>query len=298
MNGLIPDPRVSIITPAYNTAAYLGETIASVQAQIVTDWEMFIVDDGSTDATLEIARAAAATDPRLRVITTPNRGQAAARNTAIAQARASLVALLDSDDIWKPNFLTEQLGMLDRHPDVAIVSANAINLGGAYDGLPFWAGTGGVRRLTVTDIVRNEDAVCVMAVFRRSVFEQIGGFDPRFTGNEDYQFWLRAAIAGFVIAQQQQPLGWYRRRSGSTSSDERRMLRGAIRLLRHASQTYAPPGEVRRVIRRQIGVYRRRLVIADIKEVLRRYGLLPWIRSLLPQRRVQRASSSSAAWQG
>src|SRR5262245_66598915 len=109
---------------------------------------MVIVDDGSTDTTRAVAQAAAAADPRIRVISIANQGQAAARNVAVRQARAPLLALLDSDDLWHPEFLAEQKAVLDSHPEVAIVSANATNLGGVHDGLRFWPQTDGLRCLT------------------------------------------------------------------------------------------------------------------------------------------------------
>jgi glycosyltransferase involved in cell wall biosynthesis len=298
VNPSTPVPAISVVTPAFNTAAYLGAAIASVQAQTVGDWEMLIVDDGSTDATRAVAQAAADRDARLRVFATANHGQAAARNLALERARAPLVALLDSDDLWEAEYLAEQMAILEAHPDVSIVSANAVSLGGAYDGQTFWRATSGTERLSAHEIVLHEDAVCVMSMFRRRVVDEIGGFDPRFTGNEDYEFWLRAATAGFPIMRNYRPLGIYRRRSGSTSSDERRMLRGAIKLLRHAAVTYATAGPVQGAIRHQLGVYRRRLAAATIKEQLRRWRLLPLVKSLQPGRGPQEPSRSGAAWQG
>ena len=297
MNPAAPRPAVSIITPAYNTELLLEETIESVRSQTFADWEMVIVDDGSTDGTRRTALAAAERDQRIRVVAISNQGQAAARNIGIRTARAPLLALLDSDDRWLPDFLVEQLAVLDRHPDIAVVSANVTEMGGAADGRTFWPRTSGLRRLAPTELVLQEDAVCIMSVFRREVFDAIGGFDPRFTGNEDYEFWLRSSLAGFVVAQHFKPLGLYRRRPGSSSSDERRMLRGAIRLLRNAARISAGRNEVVAAIDRQVGHYRRRLVAANVRELLRRWRLLPLARGLGVHRLFHGASRSGAAWQ-
>ena len=101
---------VSVITPAYNCARTIGETIESVINQTVTDWEMLIVDDCSTDNTTDVVEEYASKDNRIRLIRMENNsGSAAARNTAIACAKGRYIALLDSDDMWKPEKLERQL---------------------------------------------------------------------------------------------------------------------------------------------------------------------------------------------
>src|SRR5437879_1424517 len=124
-------PAVSIITPAYNAEPYLAETVRSVLAQTFGDFEMIIVDDGSTDGTAAVAQRFAEGDSRIRVVRQRNAGISGARNTAMAQAKAPIFALLDSDDIWFPNYLDEQLRLLSESPGVGVASANAVNLGGS-----------------------------------------------------------------------------------------------------------------------------------------------------------------------
>src|SRR5687767_14224700 len=91
-------PLVSIIMPAYNSAAFISDAIESALAQTVTDFELLIADDGSTDETLEVARRWARVDSRVRVSTAPNGGTASARNRAMSKAHGAYFALLDSDD--------------------------------------------------------------------------------------------------------------------------------------------------------------------------------------------------------
>lgn len=109
-------PHVSVITPAYNVEAFIGETIESVKAQTFTDWEMIIADDGSTDRTVEVAVAQGSNDPRIRVETYRHSGlPAITRNRALAFARGRLLAFLDADDLWDPHKLSVQLSSLKRH---------------------------------------------------------------------------------------------------------------------------------------------------------------------------------------
>jgi glycosyltransferase involved in cell wall biosynthesis len=265
-------PAVTVITPAYNAARYLAETAGSVLGQTFSDFELVIVDDGSTDETLTEARRLAATDGRIRVVSTPNGGPASARNVALRAARGQFIALLDSDDLWCPHYLATQLGILAANPDASIVTANAINLGGGanFDGKPFWPKTTGLERLTSLDLISREDSVCILSVMRRCVYETIGGFNPEFSGNEDYEFWLRAALGGLVILRNYEPLAVYRRHTGSLSSDEPRMIRGVLRVLRDIDTLLEEMPQERAALYRQVRRFTRELPRADLRASLQR----------------------------
>jgi glycosyltransferase involved in cell wall biosynthesis len=115
-------PRVSVVIPAYNRARLIRESVASILGQTLTDLELIVVDDGSTDGTGDIVRAMP--DPRVRVLThAVNRGMAAARNTGLDDARGVYVANLDSDDRAHPERLARQVAFLDAHPDHAMVGS-------------------------------------------------------------------------------------------------------------------------------------------------------------------------------
>jgi glycosyltransferase involved in cell wall biosynthesis len=237
---------VTIITPAYNAEPYLADTIRSALSQTFGDFEMLIVDDGSTDRTAAIARHFADRDPRIRLLCQANGGISVARNSAIAQARAPVLALLDSDDIWMPTYLQEQLRVLEASPGAGVVSANALNLGGRFDGLPLRRVPPGVHTISLRSLIEVENSVCIMSIFRRAVLDRIGGFDTTLRSSEDYDFWLRAAVAGFPILFNSVPLGYYRRRAESVSADYDRMLGSITTVLRKTRQMLpagTPDGE-------------------------------------------------------
>jgi len=224
-------PAVSVITPAYNVAPYLADAIESVVSQTFGDLELIIVDDGSSDATFDIARHYARRDPRVRVFRQANQGISNARNHAMRVAAGSFFAILDSDDMWLPSYLERQLDVLSNNPGCDIVTGNARFLGSALDGQAARPSPDARGEPTLARMLEDETAVFIMSVFRRRVYEVIGGFDESMRTNEDYDFWIRAAIAGFRFCRNDEPLGRYRRRDDSLSAGERRMLQGILRVL-------------------------------------------------------------------
>lgn len=118
---MTPVPRTSILLPAYNRESYLGAAIGSVLAQTDPDWELIVVDDGSTDRTGAIAAGHAAADPRIRVVRQSNGGIGAARNRALREARGGFIALIDSDDLWMPDKLEVQHAALAADPALDMV---------------------------------------------------------------------------------------------------------------------------------------------------------------------------------
>jgi len=265
-------PVASIITAAYNAARLLPETVASVQAQTYPHFELIVVDDGSTDETRAVAQRLAARDQRIRVLSTPNGGQESERNTAVRSARGAYIVLLDSDDLLAPTYLASQLKLFNCHPDVAIVTPNEVNHGGGphFDGKPLWPRTAGVERLSLRDVIEQENAVSIMSMFRREVWDRIGGFDTELSRNEDYDFWLRALIAGCTILRSFEPQAVYRRRDDSLSSDEPQMIRGVLNVLHQVDTKLDNRPEERAAARRQIARFTRELPRADLRASLQR----------------------------
>jgi glycosyltransferase involved in cell wall biosynthesis len=255
--------------PAYNVEPYLAEAIESVLAQTYQDIELVIVNDGSTDGTLSIAERYQAEDPdRIRIVSQENQGLAAARNTGMRAATGAVFALLDSDDGWGPTYLAEQMRILDADPRIAIVSGNAVNRGGAQSGQPVRPVPDDRPAPDVLEILRDERAIFIMSVFRRDVVDRIGGFDERFRTNEDYDFWIRAALAGFRFARNTAPLAFYRRHGHSLSASESRMVAGILRVFRKTLPACADYPAAREIIVRQIARFEAELIAAEARDAL------------------------------
>ena len=265
-------PAVSVITPAYNAGKYIGDTLQSALKQTFEDFEVVVVDDGSTDDTAAIAQSFASRDPRIRLIRQPNRGIGGARNVAMTQARGRVLALLDSDDTWVPSYLQEQMSILDARPEFHVVSANALNLGGPLDGTPLRPvpADGQVFEVTLLHLIQREDAVCILSVFRREILDAIGGFDEALRGSEDYDFGLRALAAGFRIGFNPRPLGWYRRRPDSVSADEILMLHAIAFPLAKVRRLCGDRPEIREAVDRQLERFARRRLVVSAKRALQR----------------------------
>jgi glycosyltransferase involved in cell wall biosynthesis len=253
-----------VITPAYNASEFLPQTIASALSQTYRDFELLVVDDGSTDNTLEIAQRFTSTDSRIRVLRRSHAGPSAARNSAIAQARGEYLALLDSDDLWQPTFLEAQVSLLRARPRVDVVTGNAYNLGGPLHGQPMNP-THGCREIAPLEILQRENSIFIMSVFRRVVVERTGGFDESLPLNEDYDFWIRAAHAGCVFLYNPVPLGHYRRRPDSMSSNHLQMVTGIMHVLRKAQRLFAGRPRELAAIERQLARFEEERLLAKAK---------------------------------
>jgi glycosyltransferase involved in cell wall biosynthesis len=259
-----------VITPAWNAAAHLRETIDSVRAQTLTDWEWLIVDDGSTDETVSIVEEHVAADPRIRLLTQSHAGPSAARNLAMATATGGYYAFLDSDDVWYPGFLQAQVDVFRRHPDTGLVTGNGYFLGGPHDGHPTRPLGDCCSTLPLTVLIQDECSVFIMTVFRREVFETIGGFDETQWTSEDYDFWLRAALAGFIFRRNPRPLGRYRVRGDSLSRNRGRMIRGILQTLTKARPHCLEGTDLRSVLDTQMKRWEAELLLEEGKDALER----------------------------
>jgi glycosyltransferase involved in cell wall biosynthesis len=265
-------PTVSVIIPAYDAEQYLKKAVDSVLRQTFSDLELLIIDDGSSDRTVEIAEDCARADPRIRVLRQRHAGPGPARNTGFRAARGRLFAFLDSDDEWDDTFLAEHVAVLAARPDVDVVIGNARNRGGARDGQPSRL----IRRdglpITLAEILADETSLFIMAVFRREVVEAIGGFDPAMFTNEEYEMWIRAALAGFAFTRHTRPLGWYTHRPDSLSASETRMLGGILRVLAKTRTVLEPGSPELTILEHQVIRFRAELAAAERKERLQRFA--------------------------
>ncbi len=210
-------PLVSVITAAFNAESFIAETIASVQAQSLTDWEMLIADDASNDRTAEIVQALAAEDPRVRLIRLEkNGGVARARNAALAEARGRYIAFLDSDDLWLPQKLERQIAFMTRH-DAAMsyTGYRRINEDGSRCGrlvkVP--------PRLTYRQLLKNTAIATVTGMVDS---EKTGPLRMTEARRDDYILWLSILKRGFTAHGLQEDLARYRSVRGSLSSKPKR----------------------------------------------------------------------------
>jgi len=230
-------PTISVLTPAYNAEATIAAAIASVQAQERDDWEHVIVDDGSTDRTLQVAREASAGDPRVRIVSQPNQGCGVARNTAAANASADLFCLLDSDDEYLPNYLTRMLALKDRYPDRDLYSCNGYFVFPNGVRVPVRKGRAWAheREFTVDGMIENS-LVFLPAMFRRSAFERVGGFKRRVV--EDFDFWTRILITGGRHIYTPEKLSLYNLTPDSISTSQDSMQRARLEVMETLAQEF------------------------------------------------------------
>ena len=261
-------PSVSVIMPAYNVAPYIGDAIRSALAQTHTNLELIVVDDGSKDETAAIVREFARADKRVHLVQQANRGLAGARNTALRAATGDYLALLDSDDVWEPEFLAAQLAILEARPDVDIVTGNGWYLDGPKNGQLARPYPDARPDPTLASILADEWSVFIMAVFRRRVYTTVGTFDEEMRSNEDYDFWLRAAIAGCVFARNDRPLGHYRVRTDSLSASNVRMLRGILHVYWKLRPGIANRPAEMAILQRQITRFEAELLAAEARLAL------------------------------
>ena len=226
-----PVPAVSVIIPCYSVTAFIAEALESLRAQTFRDFETIVVNDGCPD-TENLERVLAPYRSEIVYIKQENRGLAGARNTGILRARAPLIALLDSDDIWEPNYLAVQAGYLEKHPEVDVVYPNAV-----YFGASGWAGRvfqdvfPSHGEVTAASLLTGQCNATVSVIARRRAVQDVGMFDPDLRSGEDWDLWLRLAKAGYKIAYHSQVLYRYRIRPGNLSGDRLSMPKFAIAIL-------------------------------------------------------------------
>lgn len=208
--------KFSVIIPLYNKAPYIRKALESVLAQTYTDYELIVVDDGSTDGSAEIAESflqdpASRLSPfasHLRLLKQPNQGVSAARNNGVAQAHGDYIAFLDADDWWEPTYLERMAQLIKDYPDAGLYACNyvyykpgkthvALNIPTGYinypkayyesDAMPVWTGA---------------------AMIPRKVYDEMGGFPIGIKLGEDFLLWAKIALR-YPVAFLNEPLAWY-----------------------------------------------------------------------------------------
>lgn len=217
-----PTPLVSIVMPAWNAAPFIGDALASARAQGTADVEMFVVDDGSTDGTADIAQRAW---PGVRLLRSgPRGGPAVARNAALRQARGEFVAFLDADDLWPEGKLQLQIEALERNPHYQLAVGHMREFTQSEPGAPLAFG----------------EPVFIFVlgcgVFRRPLFESVGLLDEGMPGGygEDTDWFMRAWEAEVPILYQKETTIHYRRHPGGMTNEKARREAGFLRAVKQS----------------------------------------------------------------
>ena len=242
--------KVSVVLPVFNVERYVAESIQSVLAQTYQDFELVIVDDGSTDHSLSICQQF--TDPRIRIVQQSNRGLAGARNTGIRHAIGEYIALLDSDDCFTPEKLQRHVEHLDSSPLVGISFSRSAFIDEDSQPLGYYQ-MPKLKGITTPDILcRNPIGNGSAPVIRRQVFQEIGVqknlysvvedffFDDSFRQSEDIECWLRMAIqTAWLFEGLPEPLTLYRVNMGGLSASVPKQLASWERVIEKI-KTYDP----------------------------------------------------------
>lgn len=226
--------KVDVIIPAYNGARYLPAALESVIAQTFDDWQIVLVNDGSTDNTEEVlAPFRQRIGSKFTYVVQQNRGLPAARNAAIRASNSEFLALLDADDVWLPCRLEESVKVLNQRPQAGL-SYGLIagiypdeSIGGTWVGnLKHSEG-----RIASQIYMRKVELPCPTMTFRRSCVERVGLFDETMRATEDRDLWLRIAQE-YEVAFVPVLLAYYRLSPNSMSTDHDRMLRAQLQFIR------------------------------------------------------------------
>jgi glycosyltransferase involved in cell wall biosynthesis len=214
---------VSVIVPCYNMSAFLEETLQSVCASDYPDFEVLVIDDGSTDDSLVRARAFASRDPRVRVLTQPNSGVCAARNHAIREAKGVYILPVDADDRISPSFLSHAVAAMEANPQLKVVYCRAEFFGDRQGEWPLPPYS--------PELLARKNMIPATALYRRDDALTFGGYCTDELFREDWDFWLSMLEHGGEVLQLDEVGFYYRVRSGSRrtlAAQNKRKMVGAL----------------------------------------------------------------------
>jgi glycosyltransferase involved in cell wall biosynthesis len=223
-------PRVSVIVPCYNSAWSIERTLRSILAQHMSEFELIIINDGSTDD-LHKRISGFLLDQRLRVIDQNNRGLAAARNRGVAEAKASLVAPIDADDLWHPDFLAETLDALDKFPLAPFAYAYSFRVDEQDHLLPIVQVKRPPRHDFLGLLSLNSVGNGSAAVFRRALIEKFGGYDERLSAAEDWKLILQLASLGTPALVERHLVGYRHVATSLSQGNPRRQLDAVLTVI-------------------------------------------------------------------
>ncbi len=219
-------PKVSVIIPVYNRAALIGRAIRSVLDQTFCDFEVIVVDDGSTDTTAQVIKAFG---NGIQYVLQKNGGCSVARNRGIQEAKGEYIAFLDSDDYWAPEKLAEQVKILESNKNIGIVYSRMpiINEKGECVGLK----PAGVSGKNFQELLQSwGDLPTSTVMTRRECFEKAGMFDPDLPPMEDIDMWIRIARFYELYEIEGKNLAYYYRHDNQITGDNIKVYTGLIKI--------------------------------------------------------------------
>ena len=225
-------PMATVVIPCFKQAEFLPEAVQSVISQSFADWELIIVNDGSPDATSQVASDLIAKNPhrRIRLIEKPNGGLGSARNRGMAEAKGKYLLPLDADDRIHPEFLERTVRILESHKEVGFVYSHIQHFGDRTD---VWE----LPEFDANTIATTDNTVCACALFRQEAYAQVGGYNEKMRpqGYEDWDFWVGCIEKGWKGYRIPEPLFFYRIRQSSmlSQSNRERLFLFATIVLNH-----------------------------------------------------------------
>ena len=229
-------PVISIVIPAYNAERTILETIASVQKQTFADFELIVINDGSTDRTLDLLKTIE--DDRLKVFSYSNGGSSTARNRGICKSTGEFIAFLDADDLWADDKLEMQLAALKEHPSAGLAYSWTYVM--SEDGELLYPVEPTLNGAVYADLLLyNFLSNGSNPLIRRQTIESIGEFCPDLESAEDWNYWLRIAAKWDIISVPKHHV-FYRRSANSKSTKIDIIKKNTLRMLEEAFES-APP---------------------------------------------------------
>lgn len=229
MNTVATIPKVSVIICAYNTAAYIAETLDSVLSQTYQDFEIIVINDGSPDNMEEVLLPYY---DQIIYHKQANRGLSGARNAALKKAGGKYVTLLDSDDVWMPNYLETMVSLMETNPSVDLYYPNALLFGEHhFNGKIFQDIYPSTRPVTIEGMLKHECCPFGAVIFKRNILATVGLFDDTLKSAEDLDLWLRMLQHGYRLDFTEEVLIKYRKRTDSLSGSSSHFFDQVIKVL-------------------------------------------------------------------
>jgi len=203
-------PKVSIIIPCFNASATIGETLASIKKQTFKDFEVIVVNDGSTDDTNHIlASHAEKLKSSLKIINQTNQGQTVAKNVGIRNSQGQFIAFLDSDDLWAPEKLEYQLAYMEPRPHLALCYTEGILINEKGDKIGVVNASSAHRGKCFDKLLVRNNIVASSVLIKREILDMVGLFDEDFKACENWDMWIRISKVS-EIEYLARPLTYYR----------------------------------------------------------------------------------------